>query len=57
MGVPLFRVDTFDLYSAKHRQGFIKVAAIELETEENTVKKDLGKVLLKLEELQEKMIA
>jgi len=50
-------VDTFDLYSAKHRQGFIKVAAIELETEENTVKKDLGKVLLKLEELQEKMIA
>ena len=50
-------VDTFDLYSAKHRQGFIKVAAIELETEESTVKKDLGKVLLKLEELQEKMIA
>ena len=50
-------VDSFDLYSAKHRQGFIRVAAIELETEENTLKKDLGKVLLKLEELQEKMIA
>lgn len=50
-------VDTFDLYSAKHRQGFIKVASLELETEENTVKKDLGKILLKLEELQEKMIA
>ena len=50
-------VDTFDLYSAKHRQSFIKVAAIELETEESTVKKDLGKVLLKLEELQEKLIA
>lgn len=50
-------VDTFDLYSAKHRQGFIKVASLELETEESTVKKDLGKILLKLEELQEKMIA
>ena len=50
-------VDSFDLYSAKHRQGFIKVASIELEAEENTLKKDLGKVLLKLEELQEKMIA
>lgn len=50
-------VDSFDLYSAKHRQGFIKVAAIELEAKENALKKDLGKVLLKLEELQEKMIA
>ncbi len=47
-------VDTFDLYSAKHRQHFIKVAALELAQEENTLKKDLGKVLLKLEELQEK---
>jgi DNA primase len=49
-------VDTFDLYSAKHRQHFIKVAALELEQEESTVKKDLGKVLLKLEELQEKQL-
>ncbi len=49
-------VDTFDLYSAKHRQHFIKLAALELEVEENTLKKDLGKVLLKLEELQEKQL-
>ena len=49
-------VDTFDLYSAKHRQGFIKVAALELAVEENTLKADLGKVLLKLEELQEQLI-
>ena len=49
-------VDTFDLYSAKHRQGFIKVAALELAVEENTLKADLGKVLLKLEELQERLI-
>ena len=49
-------VDTFDLYSAKHRQGFIKVAVLELAVEENTLKADLGKVLLKLEELQERLI-
>ncbi|MGS2724885.1 CHC2 zinc finger domain-containing protein [Porticoccus sp. GXU_MW_L64] len=49
-------VDTFDLYSAKHRQSFIKVAALELAVEENTLKADLGKVLLKLEELQEQLI-
>ncbi|MGS2724770.1 CHC2 zinc finger domain-containing protein [Porticoccus sp. GXU_MW_L64] len=49
-------VDSFDLYSARHRQGFIKVAALELSVEENTLKADLGKVLLKLEELQEQLI-
>ncbi|WP_347332708.1 toprim domain-containing protein [Marinimicrobium locisalis] len=49
-------VDTFDLYAAKHRQSFIKLASLELGVEENTLKKDLGKVLLKLEELQERMI-
>ncbi|MDM3872250.1 CHC2 zinc finger domain-containing protein [Porticoccus sp. W117] len=49
-------VDSFDLYSARHRQGFIKVAALELSVEESTLKSDLGKVLLKLEELQEQLI-
>jgi DNA primase len=49
-------VDTLDIYSAKHRQSFIKLAALELSVEENTVKKDVGKILLKLEELQEKLI-
>ncbi|MBL4868505.1 MAG: toprim domain-containing protein, partial [Pseudomonadales bacterium] len=49
-------VDTFDIYNAKHRQSFIKLTAIELALEENTVKKDVGKILLKLEELQEKLI-
>ncbi len=49
-------VDSFDYYSAKHRQSFIKVAALELECEESILKKDLGKILLKLEELQEKHI-
>jgi DNA primase len=49
-------VDTFDLYAAKLRQTFIKVAALELETEESTIKKDLGLILLKLEQLQDELI-
>src|SRR5690606_28619895 len=49
-------VDTFDLYAAKLRQVFIKVTALELEAEENTVKADVGKILLKLEQLQDQLI-
>jgi len=49
-------VDTFDLYSAKHRRGFTIQAAIEIGVEESTIKKDLGRVLLKLEELQDQQI-
>ena len=49
-------VDTFDLYSARHRQQFIKLAADELGVELDAIKKDLGKVLLKLEELQEQQL-
>lgn len=49
-------VDSFDMYSAKHRYGFIKVAALETGEEENTLKKDLGRILLKVEELQENLI-
>lgn len=50
-------VDSFDLYSAKARQVFIKLSSLEVGVEENTLKKDLGKVLLKLEELQEKRLS
>ncbi len=49
-------VDSFDLYSARHRAAFAKQAAIELEASEETVKKDVGKVLLALEEQQEERI-
>lgn len=49
-------VDTFDLYSAKHRRSFVAQAAAELAVEENTVKKDVGRVLLKLEEVQDRNI-
>ena len=51
-----FYVDTFDLYSAKQRASFIKQAALDLGLEDETIKKDLGKVLLKLEALQEQQI-
>ncbi|MES9994104.1 MAG: CHC2 zinc finger domain-containing protein [Candidatus Thiodiazotropha sp.] len=49
-------VDTFDLYAAKARAGFIKQAAIELGLKETVIKADLGKVLLKCETLQEEQI-
>jgi hypothetical protein len=46
-------VDTFDIYAAKYRKTFIAQAAADLVVEENTIKKDLGRLLLKLEELQD----
>jgi len=46
-------VDTLDLYAAKARHSFIKQAAIELGLKDDIIKADLGKVLLKLEALQE----
>jgi len=51
-----FHVDTFDLYNARQRQAYVKQAAGELGCGEVVVKKDLGKVLLELEGLQEKQI-
>jgi len=48
-----FHVDTFDLYNAKARAAFIKQAGIELGEAEDTLKHDLGRVLLKLEGLQD----
>lgn len=51
-----FYVDTLDIYSARHRSAYIKQASIELGLKDDAIKKDLGKVLLKLEALQEKQI-
>ena len=48
-----FHVDTFDLYAARARAVFIKEAAHELGFEAEVIKRDLGKVLLKLESLQD----
>ena len=52
-----FFVDTLDLYSARQRQVFVSQAAGELGVGDDVIKKDLGKVLLALEDLQEKQIA
>ena len=51
-----FYVDTLDLYSAKQRQSYLTHAAIELQMQEDILKADLGRVLLKLEALQETQI-
>ena len=51
-----FYVDTLDLYAARSRSVFVREAAKELTAEESTVKKDLGRVLLALEGLQEQQI-
>lgn len=52
----LFHVDTFDLYSARARQVFIKQAAGELKIKEDSIRSDAGKLLLKLEEIQDRLI-
>jgi DNA primase len=51
-----FHVDTLDLYSARQRAVFVKQAAIEMGVKEEAVRHDLGRVLLKLEELQDAAI-
>jgi DNA primase catalytic core len=49
-------VDTLDLYSARQRASFVKQASLELKVTEELVKRDVGKVLLKLEELEAEQI-
>ena len=49
-------VDSFDLYAAKARQLYAKAAASELGVEDAVVQRDLGRLLLKLEELQDATI-
>ena len=51
-----FHVDTLDLYSARQRTVYVKQAAVEMAVKEEVVKRDLGRVLLKLEELQDEQI-
>lgn len=51
-----FHVDTFDLYSARHRAVYIKQASHELSLKEDVIKQDLGSLLLKLEELHDQQI-
>jgi len=51
-----YYVDTVDLYSARHRTQFLTAAAKELAVREELLKADLGRILLKLEALQEERI-
>jgi DNA primase catalytic core len=52
-----FHVDTLDLYQAKARAAFLRQAGIDLGESEDRLKLDLGKVLRKLEALQEDQLA
>ncbi len=51
-----FHVDNLELYSARQRGVFQKLAADELGVEENLIKRDLGELLLKLETRQEETL-
>ncbi len=48
-----FHVDTLDLYAAKARAAFAKQAGIELGESEDALKHDLGRILLRIEALQD----
>ena len=47
-------VDSFDFYSAKNRKAFQDQAALELHVEVEVIKRDLGRFLLQLEEVQDR---
>jgi DNA primase catalytic core len=55
-GESAFHVDTLDLYVARQRSVFTKQAAQELGVKEEVIRRDLGRVLMKLEELQDEQI-
>lgn len=48
-----WHLDTLDLCSARQRESFVTAAAVETTLKPELLKRDLGKVLGKLEELQE----
>jgi len=51
-----FFVDSLDLYSSRQRAAFLKQATTELQVKREILSKDLGRVLMKLEEIQEERI-
>ena len=52
----LVHMDTFDLCKAKSRTSFIKATAAELYIDEQLIKRDVGKLLLQLEQLHQQHI-
>jgi DNA primase catalytic core len=55
-GSPGLHVDQLDLYNSKHRENFVARAAEETGEAAEVLKRDLGRILLKLEALQEEKI-
>jgi DNA primase len=51
-----FHVDVVELYSARQRTAFVTAASEELGISTDVIKRDLGLVLLQLEELQDRLI-
>ena len=51
-----FHVDTLDLNQDRQRAAFIKRAADELGVKEDVIRKDVGRVFLKLEELRDEQV-
>jgi len=49
-------LDSFDMGASRQREAFTRHAAADLGLDEATVKSDVGKILLKLEQLQNKRI-
>jgi len=54
-GEALF-LDQIDLYQARQRESYAKQAAAELRAEPDMIRRDLGKLILKLETLQEERL-
>lgn len=52
-----YHMDKLDLYASKQRQVFVNQASVELGVEPDVIKRDLGKVLLQLESLQQAEVA
>jgi len=51
-----YYVDTLDLYNARNRNQYLLYAAKELAVRDDLIKHDLGRILLKLETLQDERI-
>ncbi len=53
----LIFVDNLELYSSRQRQSFINQAALELGFNEAAIKRDLGRLIIELEKIQDGKIA
>ena len=52
----LVHLDTLDLYRARSRNSFVKATSSELYVDAATIKRDIGTILLRLEQLQHEQI-